>query len=394
MTASFGQLVKEHRIEMGLTQQQLADLVGRSPSTIRSWERDRATPNDRAVLESVASALGVDGSLLAGLAGVAPLETPDRADGVDEPDDLAAAGLTHEPSPEESPSVVEPTSRPSFPPLLVEDPDRLDPGFASFKTPGPAKAAEPKSYLLETDRRPETLRVGPEKPTQSELHGRWQFEREQPVDDGPDPDAPPLETDSKLEFEIDVDMPAGQTHAFGVDAEGEVPGLDDESGDVLNDAPDDEAGEPTQILMSPPAEEQRLLGVATATDVEFVAEPRPRPVVEPESHEPEPTELIDRTALGESPGAVPTVPAMQPTTPVLAVGRPVPLAQPRTQTLEQARPIGPDSYLEDPKEIRGYRIRAALTTATLIALLLTARWAWAGFREQLTGILDTLTTGF
>jgi hypothetical protein len=136
-----------------------------------------------------------------------------------------------------------------------------------------------------------------------------------------------------------------------------------------------------------------LLGVATATEVEFVAEPRPRPVIEPESVEPEPTELIDRTAIVESPGAVPTVPAMQPTTPVPAVGRPAPLAQPRTQTLEQAR-IGPDSYLEDPKEIRGYRIRAALTTAALITLLLAARWAWAGFREQLTGILDTLTTGF
>lgn len=398
MTASFGQLVKEHRIEMGLTQQQLADLVGRSPSTIRSWERDRATPNDRAVLESVASALGIDGSLLAGLAGVAPLETPDMADELDGPDDLAAAGLTDGPSPEELPPVVEPTWRPSFPMPLVEDPDRLDADLASFKTPGPAKAAEPRSYLLENDRRPETLRVGPEKPIQSELRESWQFEREQPVDDEPDPEAPPLQTESELEFELDADMPDGQTHSIGVDAEVELPGLDDEPDDgpidEADDVPDDEAGEPTQILMSTPAEEERLLGVATATDVEFVAEPRPRPVIEPESLEPEPTELIDRTAVVESPGVVKTVPAMQPTTPVPAVGRPAPLAQPRTQTLEQARPIGPDSYLEDPKEIRGYRIRAALTTATLIALLLTARWAWAGFREQLTGILDTLTTGF
>jgi transcriptional regulator with XRE-family HTH domain len=395
MTASFGQLVKEHRIEIGMTQQQLADLVGRSPSTIRSWERDRATPNDRAVLESVASALGIDGSLLAGLAGVALLDMPDMPDDLDAPEGVLAAGMADGSPADVAHPVAEPTSRPPFPAPLVVHHDLPEADLESFKTPGPAKADEPRSYLLETDRRPDTLRLGPEKPVQSEPDERWQFEREEPVDDEPDPEAPPLENESGFEFESDAEMPDGQTRSAGVDSEVEPPGSEAES---LDDEPDeeaaDEAGEPTQILIAAPPVDERLLGVATATDVEFVAEPRPRPVIEPESVEPEPTQLSDRAPLIESLGVAPTVPLMQPTTPVPAVGRPAPIAQPRTQTLEQGRPVGPDSYLEDPKELRGYRIRAALTTATLIAMLLIARWAWAGFREQLSGILDTLTTGF
>ncbi len=70
MTASFGQLIKEQRIEMGLTQQRLADLVGRSPSTVRSWERDRATPNDETVIDSLSAVLGLDKAILFDLAGV------------------------------------------------------------------------------------------------------------------------------------------------------------------------------------------------------------------------------------------------------------------------------------------------------------------------------------
>lgn len=417
MTASFGQLVKDHRIQMGLTQQQLADLVGRSPSTIRSWERDRATPNDRVVLESVAFALGLDGSLLAGLAGVAPLDTPDMPVGEDAPDGMLSSGMAEESDVASVPA--EPTSRLSFPSPPVEEHDRHDPDLA-FKTPGPARSGESSSYLLETDRRPDSLRVGPERPSPGEPAESWRFEREQSVGSEPDPDAPYYETESEAEFEFDAGVPEvnvpeavvldGPTHLVGVDSEVELPGLDvagldDEPAGGVVDEPDggtdedagDDAGEPTQILIT--AQEERLLGVATATEVEFVAAPRARPVIEPESvepepDEPEPTELIDRTPIVEPSAVAPTMPVTRSAPPVSTVGRPAPVVQQRTQTLEQGRPVGPDSYLEDPKELRGYRIRAALTTATLIAMLLIARWAWEGFRDQLSGILDTLTTGF
>ena len=136
MTASFGQLVKEHRIEMGLTQQRLADLVGRSPSTVRSWERDRATPNDRSVVDAIAAVLGIDGLLLSGLAGLDGIEIAD------------------------SPVV---DSAPLGPPA---DPDAQAPPAVSdgeSAQPRPRSPEPERSYLLETGRRHDHERLGPEK---------------------------------------------------------------------------------------------------------------------------------------------------------------------------------------------------------------------------------------
>lgn len=43
-----------------MSQPQLAELVGRSTSTIRSWERDKSRPNDPQVLSALAAILGVE----------------------------------------------------------------------------------------------------------------------------------------------------------------------------------------------------------------------------------------------------------------------------------------------------------------------------------------------
>lgn len=43
-----------------MSQAQLAELVGRSTSTIRSWERDKTRPNDPHILLAIAAILGVD----------------------------------------------------------------------------------------------------------------------------------------------------------------------------------------------------------------------------------------------------------------------------------------------------------------------------------------------
>lgn len=43
-----------------MSQSQLAELVGRSISTIRSWERDKSRPNDPQVLSALAAILGID----------------------------------------------------------------------------------------------------------------------------------------------------------------------------------------------------------------------------------------------------------------------------------------------------------------------------------------------
>jgi transcriptional regulator with XRE-family HTH domain len=66
---SFGRTVKYRRTKLGLSQAKLGDLVGRSPATVRSWERDESSPSDPAVLTALAAILGVDERHLYGKAG-------------------------------------------------------------------------------------------------------------------------------------------------------------------------------------------------------------------------------------------------------------------------------------------------------------------------------------
>lgn len=56
-----------------MSQAQLAELVGRSPSAVRSWERDLAVPTDEAVLNALSAVLGIDrGSIYAEAGGDVP----------------------------------------------------------------------------------------------------------------------------------------------------------------------------------------------------------------------------------------------------------------------------------------------------------------------------------
>jgi len=57
---SFGRTVRYRRTKLGLSQAKLGDLVGRSASTIRSWERDNSVPNDPKILTALAAILGID----------------------------------------------------------------------------------------------------------------------------------------------------------------------------------------------------------------------------------------------------------------------------------------------------------------------------------------------
>ncbi|MGD2101871.1 MAG: helix-turn-helix domain-containing protein [Acidimicrobiia bacterium] len=57
---SFGRTVRYRRTKLGLSQAQLAELVGRSTATIRAWERDRNRPNDAKVISTLSAILGVN----------------------------------------------------------------------------------------------------------------------------------------------------------------------------------------------------------------------------------------------------------------------------------------------------------------------------------------------
>ncbi len=67
---SFGRTVRYRRTRIGLSQAQLGELVGRSASSIRSWERDVSTPTDPSVLNALSAILDIDGRALYDKAGV------------------------------------------------------------------------------------------------------------------------------------------------------------------------------------------------------------------------------------------------------------------------------------------------------------------------------------
>ena len=71
---SLGRFIRESRLQQGMSLGQLASSIGRSPSSVRRWERDEVSPAI-AVMPQLAEVLDVD---------VSALET--RRPSVDEPD--------------------------------------------------------------------------------------------------------------------------------------------------------------------------------------------------------------------------------------------------------------------------------------------------------------------
>ena len=67
---SFGRTIRYRRNKMGLSQTKLGELVGRSASSIRSWERDASTPNDPSVVAALSAILDLDERALFDKAGL------------------------------------------------------------------------------------------------------------------------------------------------------------------------------------------------------------------------------------------------------------------------------------------------------------------------------------
>jgi transcriptional regulator with XRE-family HTH domain len=67
---SFGRTVRYRRTKLGLSQAQLGELVGRSASSIRSWERDVSVPTDAGVITALSAILDLDQEALFAKAGM------------------------------------------------------------------------------------------------------------------------------------------------------------------------------------------------------------------------------------------------------------------------------------------------------------------------------------
>lgn len=59
MTDEFADRIRDRREALGLTQAQVAERVGRSPSTIGAWEAGRSRPADAATMATLVSLLGL-----------------------------------------------------------------------------------------------------------------------------------------------------------------------------------------------------------------------------------------------------------------------------------------------------------------------------------------------
>jgi len=129
----FAGLVKRRRLLLGMSQAALADLVGRSASAIRSWERGASTPSDEDVVRSLAVVLGIEEASLrvaVGLSPQAPAEEPDEVGGA------ALAGFMEEGTGEvggpREPGVVDDTDGEGIPVDEIAEPDTASPQSASI----------------------------------------------------------------------------------------------------------------------------------------------------------------------------------------------------------------------------------------------------------------------
>lgn len=77
---SFGRTVRYRRTKLGMSQARLGELVGRSASTVKSWERDASTPTDPHVVTTLSAVLDFDERSLFEKAGLPPPHHDDTAE--------------------------------------------------------------------------------------------------------------------------------------------------------------------------------------------------------------------------------------------------------------------------------------------------------------------------
>lgn len=94
--ARFGDFVKEKRLALRMSIKELAEHVGRTDSTVRSWEHGESRPRSDDVFEALSRALRVDEDQLRELAGVEPRQVPEPAPAP--PEDPAEIGLRRIPT--------------------------------------------------------------------------------------------------------------------------------------------------------------------------------------------------------------------------------------------------------------------------------------------------------
>lgn len=144
---SFGRTVRYRRTKLGISQTRLAELVGRSPATVRSWEAERSVPKDPTVLQTLVAILGVDERILFDKAGVEP-----------------PASVETSPTVEQALATLAPLTDPDTPQVAAPKPKAIEELTAEviLEHDGEGKPTDPDSQPSEPVSQPRpSLRVVP-----------------------------------------------------------------------------------------------------------------------------------------------------------------------------------------------------------------------------------------
>lgn len=202
---TFARLIKKRRDALGLSQARLAELVGRSPSTIRNWERASSRPSERSDVVALAAVLGLDEARVleeagfeapvvedrptieqayASLTPEAPTRLPEPAGGPDGPEASEPADqvsgptwTTDWPEPQAAASELEPEPDPEpEPEASVPEPEPAPEPEASVPVPEPdpepeleASQPEPEAEVPVFDLPPRPIDPVPPRPWRGEM---------------------------------------------------------------------------------------------------------------------------------------------------------------------------------------------------------------------------------
>ncbi len=341
---SFGDLIHERREALGLSLSRLGELVGRSATTVRSWEAGRFLPSDAATLEALQAVLGIG----------------DQA--------MAEAMAAHHPAAPTEPSAGPVVAAGDSPPgevgtLGADEAAATLPGFP----PAPVLASAPAPQPA--DRKPsgaaETPPLG------------LQWEEPAGADEEADRPQPALPRD-----------PGGRT-AAAEPAEAPAIGIgqrDDDEEEEGEDQDWEQEVEPTRAAveaMAAPADSGAVPPppVAAPPPVERADPSRVAPGGGRSGWErvraaPEPAPSRDRSDEREA-ATVLTVP------PADRAEEPAPVSTPPA-------PVAPVSYLDDPTEQQTYRIRAIATTIAVLVLIVVLFWALGRVGDAWSNIFGSI----
>jgi transcriptional regulator with XRE-family HTH domain len=136
---TFGRTVRYRRTKLGLSQAKLGELVGRSPSTVRSWERDHSRPNDPHVITTLSAILGIDERTLFEKAGQPQPE-------IETSPTIEQEMASLSPDTDEQPDLVE-GSEPEPASVLLAEPT---PQPEAVSTEVPTYVAPPETHVVTT----------------------------------------------------------------------------------------------------------------------------------------------------------------------------------------------------------------------------------------------------